>query len=699
MNRLPSSIVCVNQFSQSLGPGKGTRGHTPGNFILSYVMRASGGEYIAPAQLKENDDPALYHQAVEKSTRDAQSSKEILDIAYKKRQRGGIAFADGNPALSNERVLAMSKEIQRHFDQGGTVMMTVLSFDKKYLEDNGVLEPGFLNAGRRELMGHVDQLKLRMSIMHGLDRLKPDYGDLHYIGAVHVDTRQAHCHVVLTDYSKNGPKKGRDGRPRGMLYKRQIQNIRHGIDTYLDIHQNVKTFSSAASRDKQTVLGYVKRYTYGALAQRGFPQLLMACLPDNRNEWTANSNRKEMQKANALVREFVLEILQPKFGQTAEPYKKAHKSIVQYANARQRREGASEEDRLKWIRDGEKKLLTDCMNKVYSVFKEIPKEQMVQAERGMDLVAVDYDLLASQALVDPGAEFMLKTRSYFGRLKHHRDEYHKFREEYDAYQQTRDPAEGTDWLAAYLAYERQYQQMLMVKYQYMLDFLPMTDELQDEFDEVIQQQDVLLKMEQMERDSSLRRMGPDTASEYGYQVYGLAHGELVHGAPQVWQRRKQAEYDKYEQRVKEFKTHLADYGMSFDGQRINRQKPFEFDDVKMLDLHHLGYDFPYDVPVSKRNIDRFVEVANKRYELYQKAADYIRASHQAPLLDALDKRDIEHMKSFADHLGSGFVTVTSKRTGGGKTRTPRYTFPFGQDYTMKMEDAVRSAVEASRQFE
>ena len=68
---------------------------------------------------------------------------------------------------------------------------------------------------------------------------------------------------------------------------------------------------------------------------------------------------------------------------------------------------------------------------------------------------------------------------------------------------------------------------------------------------------------------------------------------------------------------------------------------YEFQDVKALDLHHLLYDFPYDFPISAENVDKFLEMADKRYDSYQKARVYLEGSGQVATLGSLPGMDIE----------------------------------------------------------
>ena len=52
---LKDSIVIKNRFTYKTGSSGGTRGSTPGEFVLRYMSRPNATENITPAKLKEKD--------------------------------------------------------------------------------------------------------------------------------------------------------------------------------------------------------------------------------------------------------------------------------------------------------------------------------------------------------------------------------------------------------------------------------------------------------------------------------------------------------------------------------------------------------------------------------------------------------------------------------------------------------------------
>lgn len=692
---LEQSIVVKSRFSVPLGHGRGSCGGTPGQFVLRYMSRDLAGENIAPTKLMESDPPQQRFAAREEAVRNSDTIPAIRKKFKDSQRKGGVAFGDGDPALSDQKLKALSKDIQARFDRGKTAIETVLSFTEEYLRDNHVLDEDFIHSRRGDFLGHVDQLKLRMAIMNGIEKMGRNYDDLHYVGVIQVDTNHVHCHLTLMDYGIGSLMP--DGTQRGKLSAIDKRNLRRGIDMFLDEKQTVKVMSSSVMHDKQNAVCYIKAFAHRTMAQQGIPQFLLACLPENRNHWSANSNRVEMRKPNAIVREFVLEVLQPKVHQVSPAYRDAHESIIRYADARQKREGLSENDRMKLIRTGEERMITDCMNGVYSVLKQIPKERMTVRTPMMDVMSMDYQAMAAQAVNDPMIEFGFRLRSYSSRLREHRKLFHKFRDECDAYEQAPNKSEESKALGEHLALERNYQQMLMSKYQHFLAFLPPDDSVEDEFDAIMRQRSRIRRMKRMEKDQSIRRMKQIAADQYGRRVYGVGGAYQIYSMPDVWQRRLEQETQRYEDAVRRFREHLQDFGFDFDGHGVVRKDLYPFDDVKSLDLHHLGYDFPTDVPISKKNADLFVDMANKRFESFSRAKEYLERTGQEAAVEDLMPSDVSLMKKIADQLVNRGNSLQSIRPDGSKKHSS-FTIPLGRDYTADMKDIVLATAESTRAF-
>lgn len=687
---LKQSVVIVNEYTIKTGDKGGTRGGTPGDYVLRYMARVGATEDITPTKLQEFDTNLTKYIARERATNlfdDIPSMKQSMRNAQR---YGGVAFGYGDVALSDARLKRVSKDIQSQFDAGKTVMKTVLSFDEEYLREHGLISKDFHCRKRGDFRGHIDQLKLRMAIMNGMEKLSRHYDDLQFVGVIQVDTKHVHCHLAMVDRGRGSLMP--DGTQRGKLTEKEKLSIRRGVDMYLDAKQTVKMMSSSVVYDKRNALCYIKKRTHQMMAQQGFSQFLLACLPENRNLWRASTNRKEMRKANSLVRDYVVQLLeQPQSG-----YRDAMNSVIAYADYRRDREDLSSDEHAQLIRDGQERIVTECMNGVYAVVKQIPESERQVRTPMLEMMSQDYEDMASQAVNDPLIEFGFKLRSYASRLDFHRKEYHRFESYHEQYEQAETHTKDAEALDAYFQLEMRYNQMLMVKYQYFLSFLPPDEKMEEEFEALMEQKDRLRNLRMMSEDKAFQRMLPENAEEYGIRVYGQYGGRRVKAQPEVIATRiRNMEQDVFDQEQR-FRKKLQDYGMDYNGSAVVRRKLYPFEDVKALDLHHITYDFATDVPVSKPYLDEFVKMANERYDAFQKAKLYLEGTGQYTELESLPEQDVMVMKEYADRFGTTGI-LPSSRKAGSQFRQSR-TVRLGKNYERDLQMAVHAAVASMPSF-
>lgn len=687
---LKQSVVIVNEYTIKTGDKGGTRGGTPGDYVLRYMARVGATEDITPTKLQEFDTNLTKYIARERATNlfdDIPSMKQSMRNAQR---YGGVAFGYGDVALSDARLKRVSKDIQRQFDAGKTVMKTVLSFDEEYLREHGLISKDFHCRKRGDFRGHIDQLKLRMAIMNGMEKLSRHYDDLQFVGVIQVDTKHVHCHLAMVDRGRGSLMP--DGTQRGKLTEKEKLSIRRGVDMYLDAKQTVKMMSSSVVYDKRNALCYIKKRTHQMMAQQGFSQFLLACLPENRNLWRASTNRKEMRKANSLVRDYVVQLLeQPQSG-----YRDAMNSVIAYADYRRDSEDLSSDEHAQLIRDGQERIVTECMNGVYAVVKQIPESERQVRTPMLEMMSQDYEDMASQAVNDLLIEFGFKLRSYASRLDFHRKEYHRFESYHEQYEQAETHTKDAEALDAYFQLEMRYNQMLMVKYQYFLSFLPPDEKMEEEFEALMEQKDRLRNLRMMSDDKAFQRMLPENAEEYGIRVYGQYGGRRVKAQPEVIATRiRNMEQDVFDQEQR-FRKKLQDYGMDYNGSAVIRRKLYPFEDVKALDLHHITYDFATDVPVSKPYLDEFVKMANERYDAFQKAKLYLEGTGQHTELESLPEQDVMVMKEYADRFGTTGI-LPSSRKAGSQFRQSR-TVRLGKNYEKDLQMAVHAAVASMPSF-
>lgn len=691
---LKTDIVVRNEFTYKLPDGSGTRGATPGEYIVGYMAREGAGEAVTPVRLFDADDYVVRYMAREEATEVAGDVPE-LKMAMKDAQKwGGQAFGYGCLSLSNEALKSASENIQDLFDSGKTVFKTVISFDQDYLADNGVVDDGFVFHKRGDYRGHIDQMRLRAAIDAGIRRITSGFDDLRYIGVIQVDTEHVHCHLCMVDAGHGDLMP--DGTQRGKLSEKTMNKLRRGIDMDLDETQLVRHMAADVSHDRRNALCFIKKFTHEAMDRNGLAQFLLSCLPEDERLWRAGTNAREMRKPNAIVREYVTDVL----AQPGSSYQDALKSIEAYAKGRQVREGLSNSERRKLYEDGKERVITDCMNGVYHVLRQVPKEERSIRTPMLDMMSTDYEELAGKVAsgADEMVEFGFRLRSYSARLDKHKKDAKRYRDAVTVYEQTVNKDEAAAPLLAFFEFEREYNAKLMCKYQYFLDFLPPEDGYREQFDELVDYRKKIHNLDTMMHDPSILRMQKGSAEDYGLRVYGQRGGGLMRDAPEVLSDRLSRMNETYAKRESAFRDLLAGYGMSLESDdgslKVSRRKPYAFDDVKALDIHHLSFDFPADVLVSRINIERFLDVTKRRSELYEAARDYLIATDQEDVLRFLPGRDIHRMKEVASKMDfDSILKRVHPDDLGAVKRSATYT--LDKDLSKDMTVVIRAAVESA----
>ena len=422
---LAQGIVIVNEYTINKG-GKGSRGSTPGDYVTNYMSRGTATETLTPVKLTEQED-YITRYMTRKDAVELIDDKDKVKPEFKSIQKyGGVAFGYGSISLSDEKLKFASKDIQAQFDKGKTVMKTVLSFNEEYLRNNKIIPDGFVCKKAGDYRGNIDQMKLRMGIMHGLDALAKDYDDLQYVGVIQVDTKHVHCHLAMVDRGDGNITA--DGTQKGKLSAGQKAKLRRHIDMYLDETKSIQHMSSNVTMDKRNTAIFVKQVCHRTMEQNGMSQLLLACLPDDKRLWRASTHSKSMEKANTLTRDYVREL----FAQPDSGYDKVHKSIQRYAETRRDKEDLSHDEYQTLIRNGEKRVEDECVNAVYGMLQNINKRDKRTHTPMLDLMAMPAQDISKDT--DEFGEFTYKLRSYSTRLDYHkkeRDKAHKIRESYE----------------------------------------------------------------------------------------------------------------------------------------------------------------------------------------------------------------------------------------------------------------------------
>lgn len=683
---LKQSIVVKNQFTVKTGDNGGRRGKTPGRYVLRYMARKDATEPIAPIRQSRADDFIKKYMVRKDATEPLRDPKLVKQTAEDVVRFGGVAFGYGQIALSDEDLVKASDDIQKCFDEGKTVMKTVLSFDEDYLRENGIIDPNFVFQRAGDYKGHIDQMKLRKAIMSGLERFGRSYDDLQYVGVIQVDTGHVHCHLAMVD--KGVGKLAPNGEQKGKMTQRSMNQLRRGIDVALDDQKTIQFMASQYQTEKRNVKSFVKKMSYLAIDEHGLGQLMLAALPEDLRLWRADSNNKRMKRANNLAREFVNKM----FEKEGSGYREAQASVLAYVNKRSDREGLSEKDKAILIKNGYKKIEDKAINTVYETLRQYRGEDLTVHTRMMDIAVSDLDDLAGQK-DDPLAQFGYRLRSYSSRRKHHMEEKHKYKQRVRELEDTPNRNEIADKFLEFYRFEAMYHAQLQAKYQSFLSFLPKRDVYDDRIKDLMDYEKRMVNLERMMNDKSMRKMNPDNAEVFGFSTYGQRGGHYVaEKNTGVLRTRLGIMQDKFDKNMDDLNEDLFDAGFKLvqedDGFHLKPKLPYDFEDVKALDLHHLDYDFFYDADVSVGNVSKFVTTANERYELFKPVEEYLVRTDQEAQLEDFAVYDINKMKQYADDMKLKPV-LKSKISEAGVIERAHNTIDLSRDLEKELQDVIQ----------
>ena len=486
----------------------------------------------------------------------------------------------------------------------------------------------------------------------------------------------------------------KDGTQIGKISDKARADLRRGIDLDLDLSQSIRHMSSQAVMDRRNAKCFIKKFTHKAFELNGAPQLIMAMLPENKRLWNAHTHNKEMKRADEITRDYVrLVFTYPESG-----YDKAVQKVYNYANARAERENLSEAEHRKLIKDGKQKIEDDCVNGVYNVLKDISKREKHVRTPLIDIAGMDMSDLANDH-DDPIKDFGFKLRSYSSRLKHHTKEKHKYRQAKQVFENNTNVHSDARVLQAFYENEEEYNRKLQSKYLYFLNFMPRKTDMLTPLSDLTVLWQMKNNLLNMRNDLYIKTLVPDKAEKFGKLVYGIDGGSLVVTKPSAIDNLIKTTNKNYERKKKQFSEILEDDGcIVTDEHKVVKKPAYNFEDVKSLDLHHLQYDFPKDVPISNKNIDAFKSEAYNRYDKLKKAVDYLNSSGQSEYLDDLPIKDITVMKNLADSFVIGNKLKSKKLNVNGGVIKKRPTFTADRsDITERIIKSVMQTIEYIRE--
>lgn len=595
---LKQNIVIRNQYTVKGADGKGSRGSTPGAYVLRYMARDLATEPIAPIPVQrsihhitdqyapdmfaatggdvaefitrymaredaveqvQGDDVYVPKRGRSKAKDDDNTSSAasndddtptalqmsthtpnkvaLKQAFYQQRKLSGMAFGNDDVSLSDADLRAQAALIQQLFDEGHTVMKTVVSFKHEYLREQKVVPDDLVVTKYGDYRGNVDQLRLRTALMNGMERMgRMYYDDVRYVGVIQVDTKHVHCHFAFVDAGKGTVMP--DGTQRGKMTAPQMQQLRRGVNDSLHSQREMTQLSSAVNYEKRNVASYVRKWAYDHINQESSAQFILACLPDDTTLWRAGSHAKDMRRANALVEDLVMQRLDA----PDSPYAAAMDEVHAYADERARREDLSAAQREELVDEGRRRIVDGAINSVYHVLKQVPYVERTVSTEFMDAMAVDTDVLRGRmiaAAVDDKSQQQgvdtyglgLKFRSYQSRLDHHSEQSRLYREKLRMWEDAYAQGEATDAsfvMAQFYEVEAEYHEMATSKYQHFLTSFPDNDRVEQQWDDVAKYGHALIGLQALRNDPSIAKMSDvDEAETLGLQLYGHSGGAYV----------------------------------------------------------------------------------------------------------------------------------------------------------------------------
>ena len=648
---LKESIVVRSEYTIKNASKKGgSRGGTPGNFVLQYMSREDATEIVTPVTI-DNEPFSDRYKARREITEKAASEYDLDRAFYKTQKRGGVAFNEHELSLSYKDLVLSSKEIQDAFHNGKTVMKTIISFDEEYLRKYGIIPDDFKLRYRGDYKGNIDQMKLRYAISCGMERASEDYDDLHYVGTIQVDTEHIHCHLAMVDMGIGNITD--DGTQRGKISAATKNKIRHGIDTALVDASEVHFMASSVRLDNSNRMLNCNQFIYRNMNLYGAPQQIMTVLPDDRKFWHAGSGKKEMEQADKLCRAYVEHMLL----QDGSGFEDTMQTILQYADMRQKEEHLDDEQKEKIIKNGWEAVIKEGMNDVYGILRESP--MAVQD-------ATPVQNLAAQEILHPSfkndlQDFVYRVRTYKERHNRHKNEANRFGgyiKDYEEERRNGNVSDDSYMLYNYFKVEQEYQSMLVGKYTHFVKVDVPVDRMVLEYIELSQRARRIQSMMLLYDDDSVREMDADEAEGYGREKYDVYGGRYIVEEPEIFAERIRQSKNRYRMDYAEFQSRLDNsqlvLTLNDDGSPHIRYRPkYEFEDVKGLDLHELKCDFNRPLEFSDSVRDAYIRMAEKRIRAYDAACDYLDGTGQSQMKDKFDSDDIELMRRTYKEMDAG----------------------------------------------
>lgn len=324
------NIIIVNEFTNTKNA---SRGSTPGAYVTNYVARDNGVEAMYPLQHNEPIDGRGLSSYITHYTGRSAATESAIELyqspnALKQEIRrneaaDGRTFGGYGLSYTSEEMHAEADRIQACFDEGHTVMKTVVSFDTDYLKKQGVLPDTFEHRRTGDFAGHVDQLKLRRAISAGMDDMlqRGGFDKPVWVGAIQIDTHHVHAHMTLAESGDGSARHIPSGEERGKLNSTERTVFRRGIHRSLRQDATLKSLHTQVDETRKEAVSQTRRLVFSQIESNARLQQLVASLPKDKKKWRYGSNAKEMRHPNALALAYV------------DSLRNTHDSVIGYTRA------------------------------------------------------------------------------------------------------------------------------------------------------------------------------------------------------------------------------------------------------------------------------------------------------------------------------------------------------------------------------
>lgn len=716
---LKQDIVIKSEFTNN-AKGRGSRGATPGQYVMRYMAREDATEVLAPVRIGFDSDAFVRYMIREQATEelkakqdeaiernnDAHGSPALVKHRFKQIEKlSGRAFGSRGLSLSHDQLLESSRVIQQAFDEGHSVQKIVLSFTEEYLRETGVLNPNFKYSGRGSYKGQIDQLKLRQAISKGVEQMTKTgkFINPEWVGTIQLDTAHVHAHIALVDTEFSRYRMKQDGADRGKINEREKKMFRKGIHFALEDMKSLKSFHKQVDVERQNVVAFVKDYAYSVIKDNASMQLLIASLPENRKHWRYGTNRKGMKQANKIATSIIERVFQQEPDRSG--YTQAMNAIYQYADESAKKNKLSRKEKQQLIKNGREKLVERSVNALYDTIKQLDKRffhvrtPMIDIQSSSDeelaqaLVAVSKKKSKSSEF-DP-VSFMLRVRGYHDRQEIHKNEAKELFELIEGYDDAFHQGLVDDTahvMRLYYEEELQYHMGLTDKYRKFLSFdtlrdKQMVESMMPKYESLVYWYEQI-QLQEERRGFSVQKERDDYTKalrDYTFECFEKGVASL-----REWQAI--VDYDRENGTVTPRFVLPTQPRTSADNLT-----DYHFNQVKALDVHHLGLDY-YNHPnarIDQTNTLRFAKSYEWRKFRAELAKVYVDGTGQQ--LDILDRslRDIEEMESAVKKaVEEGFIqVVTPDDLAQLDEQEKRQLYTIAVDHHVDVAEHIRNHIE------